>query len=280
MHSSNPFFSIIIPTHNRKYFLEIAVNSVLYQTYADFELIIIDDGSTDGTLNAIRHTLNAENIKYIYQENRGPAAARNRGINEARGKFICFLDSDDRFRKEKLEITRYYIEKMPQYDIFHTNEIWYRKGELLPQKIYHAKPTGFVFENALKLCCISISTVAIRRDIFNAVGLFDENMPACEDYDFWLRVTPDKPVCLIPHYLTIKEGGHPDQQSFRFNSMDKFRIYSIEKILKNTMLPDTLRAIAFNELKRKCKIYIEGARKRAKMQEVEYVTKLLRELNV
>ncbi|MDD5585168.1 MAG: glycosyltransferase family 2 protein, partial [Candidatus Omnitrophica bacterium] len=148
-------------------------------------------------------------------------------------------------------------------------------GSLLPQKNYHAKPTGSIFENSLKLCCVSISTVAIKKDVFNTTGTFDEKMPACEDYDFWLRATAQFPVYLIPYHLTIKEGGHPDQQSAKFPAMDRFRIYAIEKILKSGVLPDTLRNAAVQELKNKCSIYIQGALKRKKTDEVVYFTKLI-----
>jgi glycosyltransferase involved in cell wall biosynthesis len=269
-----PFFSIIIPTYNREKFLKIALNSVFYQSFSDFELIVIDDGSTDNTARVVQ-SIKDSRLHYHVYEHAGVSAARNIGITRAQGEFICFLDSDDRFRKEKLEVTHYYIKKMPEYKIFHTDEIWYRSHQLLPQKIYHAKPTGFVFENALKLCCVSISTVAIKKDVFNAIGTFDESMPVCEDYDFWLRVTAQFLIYLIPYHLTIKEGGHPDQQSFKYPAMDKFRIYAIEKILKNGTLSDKQRKLAVEELKNKCSIYIQGARKRKKMDDVAHFTKLV-----
>lgn len=270
--NKKPFFSVIIPTYNREKFLKIAMRSVLEQTFDDYELLVVDDGSNDKTkemLHAAGHKLQAK-IKYFYQVNKGPATARNRGLKEARGEFICFLDSDDRFRQDKLKTTYEYIEKYPQYQIFHTEEIWYRKGELLPQKIYHKKPSGFVFENAVRLCSVSISTAAIKKTIFDDVGLFDETMAACEDYDFWLRVTNKFPVLLIPQYLTIKEGGHSDQQSFKFPAMDRLRIYALSKILKNAELNKENYEIAHSELKKKCEIFIKGAAKRGKTEEVEY----------
>jgi glycosyltransferase involved in cell wall biosynthesis len=278
--SKKPFFSVIIPTYNREKFLKIAIRSVLEQSFDNYELIIIDDGSSDGTKEMFegrktRDEGRGKKIKYIYRGNKGPAAARNQGLKEAKGEFICFLDSDDRFRQDKLKITYEYIKKYPQYQIFHTEEIWYRRGKLLPQKIYHKKPSGFVFENAVKLCSVSISTAAIKKNIFDEVGLFDETMPACEDYDFWLRVTHKYPVLLIPQYLTIKEGGHADQQSFKYPAMDKFRIYALSKILKNPELSKENYAIASNELKKKCEIFIKGAIKRGKIKEAEYYKRLI-----
>ena len=271
------FFSVIIPAYNRKYFLKIAVESVLSQSFQDFELIIVDDGSTDSTKTLIKEYLNfSRKIHYLYQENKGPASARNKGIKKAKGEFICFLDSDDRYRINKLEITYEFIKKFPQFKIFHTEEIWYRKGVLLSQKKIHKKPEGFVFKEALRLCCISISTCAIHKSIFSEIGLFDEKMPVCEDYDFWLRATSQYPVKLIPHYLTIKEGGHPDQQSKKFSFLDKYRIYAIIKLLENSKLNKEKRKWATEELKRKCEIYIKGALKRGKIKEVNFYKEIIK----
>lgn len=276
-----PFFSIVIPTYNRKDFLKIALASVLKQTFSDYEVIVIDDGSTDDTKEIIK-TLKNKNLRYFYQKNQGPAAARNKGIRAARGKFICFLDSDDRFCREKLEVTRQYIKKYPNYKVFHTEEIWYRNNRLLSEKKYHKKPTGQVFKQALKLCCISPSTTVIEKKIFSKIGLFDNNLPVCEDYDLFLRLTSKYSVFLIPKHLTIKEGGHPDQQSTKYPSIDTFRIYALKKILKDGDLNNADYSTAYQELKQKCTIYIKGASKRNKLKEAnEYrqlITKYKKEL--
>lgn len=265
----NPFFSIIIPTYNRAQFLSIAINSVLQQTFNNFELIIIDDGSDDNTSTIINRYPD-KRIVYIPCLHHGVSNARNTGIHTAKGEFICFLDSDDRFRHEKLEITFDYIKRNPQYKIFHTEELWYRQGTLLSQKIHHKKPTGFVFHEAVKLCCISISTTAINKEVFKRTGYFDEKFPACEDYDFWLKATATFPIYLIPKYLTIKEGGHSDQQSKKYPAMDIFRIQALTNILESKILTKELTIIALEELKKKCSIYIQGAIKRNKINEADY----------
>jgi glycosyltransferase involved in cell wall biosynthesis len=279
----NPFFSVIIPTYNRAKLLKIAIDSVLSQSFTDFELIIIDDGSTDGTAHLVdeysQRTPKTKHRKpklsYIHQPHQGVASARNRGVKEAKGEFICFLDSDDRFRKDKLEITYKYIKKYPRCNVFHTEEIWYRNGGLLSQKAHHKKPSGDVFRNVVKLCCVGISTAAIKRELFDQIGIFDEKLPACEDYDFWLRVSSKFPILLIPQYLTIKEGGQSDQQSKKYPAMDRFRIYALKKILEQGELTKENYRIAYRELQKKCNIYIKGAKKRGKLDEVSSCQKLV-----
>lgn len=272
-----PFFSVIIPTYNRVLFLKIAVKSVLEQTFADYELIIVDDGSGDETKEMLKKYTD-EKIIYIYQEHSGVSKARNVGLKKAKGEYIAFLDSDDRYCRDKLKITYEYIKKYPDYKIFHTEEVWYRSGELLAQKEYHRKPSGFCFANAVKLCSISISTVAVKKELFDIIGVFDENLPACEDYDFWLRATAQFPVFLIPEYLTIKEGGHAGQQSKRYPAMDKFRISALKKILETGKLTEENYHSAYEELAKKIMLYIQGALKRSKTREVEEYWDLLKRL--
>ncbi|MFH2145374.1 MAG: glycosyltransferase [Candidatus Omnitrophota bacterium] len=269
-----PFFSVIIPTYNRANFLAKALSSVLEQDFRDFEVIVVDDGSTDTTKDYI-NTITDNRLIYIYQPHQGVSFARNAGLAKARGKFICFLDSDDWFKKEKLRITCDYIKKYPDIKIFHTEEIWYRNGSRFNPKLYHKKPDGDVFTNAVRLCSISISTAAIKKELFETIGRFDESLPACEDYDFWLRATAKYPVKLIPKYLTLKEGGHGDQLSKQFVAMDTFRIYALNKILESAKLTPEQNAIAAKELRRKCAIYIKGAAKRGKVKDVEFYTKLM-----
>ncbi len=265
--------SVIIPTYNRKNFLQIAVKSVLAQTYKNFELIIVDDGSTDETDKLIEK-FNDSRIKYIYQKNRGPAKARNTGIKLAKGDYIAFLDSDDRWKKEKLQIQFTEMENHPQYMLSHTEEIWYRNGKILNPKKKHKKNHGDIFLQSLKLCAISMSTVMVRKELFNKISLYDEKLEVCEDYDMWLRITANYPVLLINIPLTLKEGGHADQLSHKYFGMDKFRIYSIEKIIKSHKLTKEKHMQALKELEKKCTIYGKGCIKRNKNSEGEYYLEL------
>lgn len=266
--NKQPFFTIIIPTYNRRQFLKIAIDSVFNQTFKDWQLILVDDGSKDNTKELVDKYKNPS-LQYYYQPNQGPAAARNLGLSKATGDYICFLDSDDRFRKNKLEIAHQQIEKNPKYKIFHTEEIWYRNGQFLAQKKEQKKLAGFIFENSAKLCSISISTAIIKKDVFQKIGYFDQSLPACEDYDFWLRATSQYPIFLISDFLTIKEGGHKDQQSKKYSGMDKFRIYSLLKILQNKNINSQYQQIAYQQLRNKCLIYLDGAKKRKKTKEVK-----------
>jgi glycosyltransferase involved in cell wall biosynthesis len=267
--NAQTFFSVIIPTFNRSAFLRKAVDSVLGQTFPDLELIIVDDGSADGTGELIK-SYNDRRIKYVYQDNTGVSSARNKGLDIACGTFIAFLDSDDFWVPEKLERAAEYIRRYPKINIFHTEEVWYRGGELLNQKRKHKKPSGYVYTNALALCCISISTAVIKKDVFEAVGSFDESLEACEDYDFWLRATNRYEVKLIPEELTIKDGGRPDQLSSSVWGLDRFRIKSLEKMLISDALDDDCRDATLKELIKKCRVFAAGAEKRGKPKVAEY----------
>lgn len=265
--------SVIIPTYNRREFLARAIDSVLDQSWQDFELIVVDDGSTDGTARSVAGY--GVQVRYLYQENRGPAAARNTGVRAAEGEFIAFLDSDDRFAPEKLAVQQAAMAARPEYLISHTDEIWYRRGELLHQKKKHHRPHGFIFGECLKLCVVGMSTVMVRREFFARIGYFDEELPCCEDYDLWLRASVLLPFLKVDQPLTIKAGGRPDQVSARFRAgMDKFRIRAMVKLLGQQGLSDEQRQLARQELARKCRIFGNGCVKHGRPAEGRYYLEL------
>jgi len=243
--------------------LKKAVDSVLEQTFSDLELIIIDDGSEDETSELIS-SYNDERIICLHQKNHGVSNARNNGLKKAKGRFIAFLDSDDWWEKEKLEKTLKHIKRFPNIKIFHTDEVWYQRGELLRQKEKHRKPSGRVYKNALPLCCISISTAVIDKAVFEETGIFDESMEACEDYDFWLRATNKFEVLLIPEGLTLKDGGRPDQLSSSVWGLDRFRIKALEKMLSSGELSPGDYSATLKELNKKCEVFAAGSEKRGK----------------
>ncbi len=260
---------VVIPAFNRKRLLAESVRSVLGQSYRDFNCLVVDDGSTDGTGEMLETFGSA--VTCLRQANRGPAAARNRGIRAGRAPLVAFLDSDDRWHPEKLQIQAAAMERDPGCLISHTQEVWYRRGELLPQKKRHRKPSGYIFARSLAMCVVSMSTVMVRRELFDRVGCFDEDLPCCEDYDFWLRASLETRFLLVDRPLTFKEGGRPDQVSAVFREgMDRFRIRSLVNLIRNGRLSTERRSLALAELRRKCGIYGRGARKRGREEEGRY----------
>lgn len=260
--------SVIIPTYNRAEFLRKAVSSVLGQTSPDFELLVVDDGSDDHTEKVVSSFHGP--VRYLRQDNRGPAAARNTGIKAARFDLLAFLDSDDCFAKNKLALQSAAMAENPDYLISHTQETWFRRGEHLNPKHKHRKGSGDIFAQSLELCAVGMSTVMVRRRLFDLVGMFDEEFPCCEDYDLWLRVSAAHPFLLVDRALTVKAGGRPDQVSYQYRvGMDRFRIRAIAKIIAAGSLTATQQALAVAELVRKCTIYGKGCLKHRRLQEGE-----------
>ena len=266
-----PQVSVIIPTYNRGWIIKEAIDSVLAQDYTEFELIVVDDGSTDHTSDVLDSY--GDVIKVFSQKNKGVSAARNRGIEEASGTFIAFLDSDDLWLSQKLSVQIEFFNQTPDALICQTEEVWIRNGLRVNPKKRHQKPSGMIFKPSLELCLVSPSAVMIRRSLFDWVGEFDETLPACEDYDLWLRISCRFPVHLIDTPLIVKRGGHDDQLS-KGAGLDKFRIKAIEKIIKSGLLSDDQHREAVKSLKKKCDIYAAGCRKRGRKTEAEYYISL------
>ena len=257
--------SVIIPTHNRAQLLERALQSVLAQAESAQEIIVVDDGSNDDTAEIVR--VRFPQVQYIRQHNHGVSHARNRGIAASRGDWLAFLDSDDEWLPRKLTSQEELLAANPQYKICHTDEIWIRNGTRVNAMKKHAKAGGFIFERCLPLCVASPSSALIHRSVFDEVGLFNEDLPACEDYDLWLRICARFPVLYVNRPLIIKYGGHADQLSHRYPAMDRFRIIALENILQENLSPQYYRA-ALNMLITKIDIYLHGAIKRGKQQDI------------
>jgi glycosyltransferase involved in cell wall biosynthesis len=265
--------SVIIPTYNRAQRLGKAIDSVLAQSHQDFELIVVDDGSEDNTDELIGN-YNSD-IVYIRQENSGAAAARNRGVEKARYNLLAFLDSDDWFAENKLETQIEAMNRNPSCLISHTNEIWYRNGQILNQKLKHKKSSGDIFAQSLELCAVGMSTIMIHKEIFDRYGFFDEGYPCCEDYEFWLRISAEEKFLLVEEPLTSKDGGRDDQLSAIYRTgMDKFRIKAIMKTLASGRLTEEQTGIARRELERKCRIYGTGCIKHGRAEEGRYFLNL------
>ncbi len=261
-----PQVSVIIPTYNRAWCLREAVDSALAQNFRGFELIVVDDGSTDETPQALQGYGSA--IRAMRQENRGVSAARNAGVAAAGADLIAFLDSDDAWLPAKLACQVEFFEQHPESLICQTEERWVKNGRRVNPARRHRKRGGVIFEPSLELCLVSPSAVMLRRELFDRVGLFDERLPACEDYDLWLRVSCRFPVALIDTPLIVKRGGHPDQLS-RAWGLDKYRVQSIAQLIASGVLTDAQRV-----LRQKCRVYADGCRKRGRMAEAERYDRL------
>jgi glycosyltransferase involved in cell wall biosynthesis len=260
-----PVVSVIIPTFNRRALVGEAVASVLAQRGTDFELIVVDDGSTDGTEAALAPL--RERLRYLGQRNRGVSAARNAGARSAGGAWLAFLDSDDLWLPDKLDAQLAYVREHPEARICQTGEIWVRNGVRVNPCAHHRKPEGDVFEASLRRCLVSPSAVMLRRDLFEAAGGFDEGLPACEDYDLWLRLARTNRVALIDRPLVIKRGGHADQLSRRYWGMDRFRVRALRRLLDDATLNPARRAAVCSVLAEKCAILAQGAAKRGRHNE-------------
>jgi glycosyltransferase involved in cell wall biosynthesis len=267
--------SVIIPAYNRAHTLRRALDSVIAQKGADFEILLVDDGSTDHTkLLTEGFAQKKPDFRYFYQNNQGPSAARNLGIREAKGDYLAFLDSDDEWLPGKLTAQLEFFAQNPDYLICQTEEIWIRNGTRVNPMKKHRKFGGFIFEKCLPLSIVSPSCVMMKREFFETVGLFDESLPVCEDYDLWLRTSAHFPAGLIEKPYVIKYGGHSDQRSREFPVMDQFRIKALEKLIRSDHLNTKQRELAQVELVRKCDIVSQGARKRGKIAEAEYYERL------
>lgn len=267
--------SAIIVTHNRAAFLAEAIDSVLAQTYfqknpEDWELVVVDDGSTDQTpdlVAAYRETF--PQVRFLRLEHGGVSRARNRGLEVAAGEFIAFLDSDDLWLKDKVQVQLSYLKAFPEARFCLTEEIWVRNGRRVNQRKRHQKYSGRVLEKVLPLCLLSLSSAMFRRQLFEEIGKFDESLPVCEDYDLGLKIALRYPYHFLPVPLIIKRGGHPDQLSKKYWGMDRWRVQALEKALE-LATTEADRALIRAEIVRKCQVLVSGFLKRGSREEADY----------
>ncbi|HYL60511.1 MAG TPA: glycosyltransferase family A protein [Candidatus Acidoferrales bacterium] len=262
--------SVVIPTYNRRAMVREAIDSVLANTGVEFELIVVDDGSTDDTPELAR-CFQAD-ARFIYERtaNRGVAAARNRGVELARAPLVAFLDSDDLWSPQKLAKQIGFMREHPELGISQTNEIWIRGGKRVNPGERHRKRAGDIFVDSLRTCLISPSAVMMHADLFRVTGGFDESMTAAEDYDLWLRILVDHEVGLLDEPLVTRRGGHPDQLSATTPAIDRFRILALTKLLANERLKGARRDATVSVLAEKSRIYAGGLDKRGKVADAQF----------
>lgn len=265
--------SLVIPSYNRCTLLKRALQSVFMQSIPPQEVIVVDDGSTDQTAQMLQQEY--PQVKTITQNNKGVSAARNKGVQLAQGDWIAFLDSDDTWVAEKLACQISALQAAPELRVCHTEEIWIRNGVRVNAMNKHNKKGGWIFQHCLPLCVMSPSAIMIHRSVFEDIGLFDEGLPACEDYDLWLRISAKYPVLFLQQPLIHKYGGHEDQLSHKFWGMDRFRIQALEKIIAQPELSVEDKQSAMRMLVKKAKIFSNGALKRGKLESAQYYQRLV-----
>lgn len=258
--------SVVIPSHNRALLLARALDSVLAQTEPPEECLVVDDGSSDDTEALVRSAY--PQVTYLKQPHRGVSAARNAGIAQARGDWVAFLDSDDYWMPDKLLHQRRAVAGGDPV-ICHTDEIWIRRGKRVNPMRKHRKRGGWIYSHCLPRCAISPSTSMVRRDVLRQAGGFDEGLPACEDYDLWLRLCARHPVLYLARPLVTRYGGHEDQLSARYWGMDRFRVTALEKMLEDAGLPEQHYRETLETLVAKLTVLVNGARKRGNEEMLE-----------
>lgn len=264
-----PEVTVVIPTHDRAGLLPRALDSALAQRGCDFEVLVADDGSTDGTAGVLRPYLDDPRLRVLALAHGGVSRARNEAVAEARAPLLAFLDSDDVWLPGKLAAQTALLRETG-LSICQTGETWIRNGVRVNPPAHYVKRGGDIFALSLRHCMITPSSVMMTRELYRAVGGFNPEFPACEDFEMWLRITWNHPVGLIPEPLMIRYGGHADQLSTRYPAQDRFRIRAIALLLDSAPLDPGQRGLAVQALAEKLGIFEAGCAKRGKLEELEW----------
>ncbi len=277
--------SVIIPTFNRRECLVDTVRSALNQTFSEFDVVIVDDGSTDESAVAIlrefgpdperaevlwrQHSSTTAGtcgfnfwtsdiaLQYIYQANRGMGAARNRGLQASHGENVAFLEPEYLWETDHLQRHMEFFEKSP--------ESWIAHGRLVVGKSHsrsakkRARSVGAMgFEEVVAGNDLAASAIVCRRRCLELHGGFDENLPSCEDYDLWIRIAAHVPICLVSDSIVhVKKTSPPPSWS-----LDRYRVYALEKAFQSGHLTSDQRHRVAEEMVRRCDSLVEGYRQR------------------
>ncbi len=279
--------SVIVPTYNRKDAVSETIQTVFQQSFRDFELIVADDGSNDGTAMHLFELLQAQpeaieilsrmspnsikpfshafcsnglTIQYHYGINRGLSTARNRAIRAARGEYICFLEPDDAWQSEHLATQMAFFDKHPEARVTRVSELWIKDGRPRPLKDLGVT-ADLIFELSLGCAPISVSAATFHRACFAECGMFDENLPSCEEYDFWLRVSSRYPVYHVRGPSLSRRTNKAPVSAARTWSRDRFRVYALEKAFQSGHLSAEQRFLVAEQIVHKCERLVEGFRR-------------------
>lgn len=262
---------VIIPTFNRAQYLNRAVQSVWNQSYKEFKLHIVDDGSTDETAELLAKYAVHPQIIIHKQANGGVSSARNCAVMNSNSPWISFLDSDDEWLPHKLEKQIDFLKHHAECRFLHAEEIWIRNGVRVNPKVKHNKGPVDLFKRSLEFCLISPSTVIMKRDLFLEHGQFDESFTVCEDYDLWLKILAREEIGFLPDYVANKYGGHDDQLSTKFVAMDYWRLKSLIKLL-NANIEQSKKDLILEEIKKKAPILLKGYLKHQNLERHQEVS--------
>lgn len=249
-----------------------AVRSVCEQSTPSWELIVVDDGSTDGTAQWLSELAEREpRLRILSQKHSGVSRARNQAARQAQAPWLAFLDSDDEWLPHKLEKQLDLAQSGFDWPLIHGEEIWIRNGVRVNAMKKHQKGGGDIYAHSLKLCCISPSTALLKKDLFHSLGGFREDFVVCEDYDLWLKITARHSVGYVEEPLIKKYGGHEDQLSRRYKAMDYWRILSIFDRLQSQELSVEQQRLSQEELECKANILLKGYRKHQNLEDYQTI---------
>ena len=228
--------SVIIPVYNCENYISAAVESVLAQTYPVHEIIVVDDGSTDGTGLALE--CYTGEVRYIRQENRGVAAARNKGIVHASGDFIAFLDADDLWLADKLQLQMDFWQSHPQYSLIYSDMKIFDETGILHESVKAwlnmSPPSGWIFSELFAETLFACDATLFLKACIDRVGLFDETLAVGEDYNMWLRMARHFQMGYLDVPLT-KYRQHASMTSRRIGRYLKdgvpWEVIAIKKVL-------------------------------------------------
>jgi glycosyltransferase involved in cell wall biosynthesis len=229
---ARPLISVIIPTYNVARYVSCAVESALAQSYRPLEVIVVDDGSTDGTAEALKPF--GRQIRNVYQPNQGPAVARNRGIREATGPWLAFLDADDRWLPHKLAVQADCLAANPNVGLVHSNLFFWDEAtgqRWQPDRERHLF-AGHCYAQFFRRNGVNLSSVLLRRDCLDKAGVFDPRIdkPSTEDYDLWIRIARHFELAYLREPLLLYRL-HPASGSKKMAVMFEQELYVIRKAL-------------------------------------------------
>jgi glycosyltransferase involved in cell wall biosynthesis len=260
-----PEVSVIIPAFDRAAVLPRAIDSALAQAGPSLEIVVADDGSGDATPEILSRYARDPRVRALRLAHGGVSRARNAAVAEARAPLLAFLDSDDEWLPGKLA-AQCALLRGTGLSICQTEEIWIRNGLRVNPPAHYVKRGGDLFAPSLRHCMLTPSSTVMTRALYESAGGFDPDFPACEDFEFWLRIVPDHEVGLVPKPYMVRYGGHADQLSMRYPAQDRFRIRALALMLERNGISADRRPMVLEALEEKLGIYETGCRKRGNEQ--------------